>query len=195
MGNTAVIWEIQQRIALNEDIKAYNQLYDLLSGGLFRFSRSMVKSNEIAEEIVSDVFVKLWQIRTRLMDIENLKVYLYTIAKNFSLNYLKKKYKGIVVNLDSIDVEAAISGPEEMCISADLVNQIRQVIQGLPPQCKLIFQLVKEEGLKYKEVADILDISPLTVRNQLAIAIRKIGEALPAYLHKVSPFVNKFYFP
>jgi len=171
-----VIWEMQQRIALHEDIKAYNQLYDLLSGGLCRFSRSLVKSNEVAEEIVSDVFIKLWQIRARLMDIGNLKVYLYTIARNFSLNYLSKKYRDITVTLDSIDVETTISGPAEMCISADIVRQIRQAIQELPPQCKLVFQLVKEEGLKYKEVAAILDISPLTVRNQLAIAIRKIGE-------------------
>lgn len=165
-------------------MKAYNQLYELLSDGLHRFSYSLVKSNEIAEEIVSDVFIKVWQIRSKLMEIENLRVYLYTIAKNFSLNYITKNYKNRVISLDTIDVEAVIevNGPAEMCISADLVKQIRQVIRQLPPQCKLIFQLVKEDGLRYKEVAAILDLSPLTVRNQLAIAIRKIGETLPAYL-------------
>lgn len=165
-------------------MKAYTQLYDLLSDGLHRFSYSLVKSNEIAEEIVSDVFIKIWQMRSKLMEIENLKVYLYTIAKNFSLNYIAKNYKNRNISLDMIDVEAMIEvhGPVEMCISADLVKQIRQVIRQLPPQCKLIFQLVKEDGLRYKEVAAILDISPLTVRNQLAIAIRKIGETLPAYL-------------
>jgi len=184
LNRPAAIWEIQQRIAFYEDMKAYNQLYELLSAGLHRFSCSLVKSSEIAEEIVSDVFIKVWQIRGKLMEIENLPVYLYTIAKNFSLNYLTKQYKNKVVSLDSIDVEAMIevSSPAELCISADLVAQIRRVIQQLPPQCKLIFQLVKEDGLKYKEVAAILDLSPLTVRNQLAIAIRKIGETLPAYL-------------
>jgi len=187
-----VIWEIQQRIALYEDIKAYNQLYASLSGGLYHFCRSLVKSNEIAEEIVSDVFLKVWQIRARLMEIENLKVYLYTVAKNLSLKYLGKKYRSTLVSLDSIDIETTIGGPLEMCISADLVNQIRRVIQELPPQCKLVFQLVKEGGLKYKEVAAILDISPLTVRNQLAIAIRKIGETLPAYLLPASHFESKF---
>ncbi|HEY6900571.1 MAG TPA: sigma-70 family RNA polymerase sigma factor, partial [Puia sp.] len=93
-----------------------------------------------------------------------------------------------------IDVEAMITvgGPAELCISADLVRQIKQVIRQLPPQCKLIFQLVKEDGLKYKEVAAILDISPLTVRNQLAIAIRKIGETLPAWLHPDMLMTDKF---
>lgn len=148
----------------------------------------------MAEEIVSDVFIKLWQIRDKLLEIENLKVYLYTIAKNFSLNYIAKNNKHRIVSLETIDVEAVITvnGPAEICISADLVRQIREVIRLLPPQCKLIFQLVKEDGLKYKEVAAILDISPLTVRNQLAIAIRRIGETLPAYLQPGVLLAGKF---
>ncbi len=175
-------------------MKAYSQLYELLSNDLYRFTYSLVKSNEIAEEIVSDVFIKVWKIRSKLMEIENLRVYLYTIAKNFSLNHLAKNYKSKIVSLDMIDVEAVIevNGPAEMCISADLVNQIQQVIRQLPPQCKLIFQLVKEDGLRYKEVACILELSPLTIRNQLAIAIRKIGEALPAYLQPGVLLAGKF---
>jgi RNA polymerase sigma-70 factor (ECF subfamily) len=73
-----------------------------------------------------------------------------------------------------------------------MLNLIRRVIEKLPPQCKLIFQLVKEEGLKYKEVAAILDISPFTVRNQLTIAVRMISEILPAYLQQGLHFENKF---
>ncbi|MBN9384838.1 MAG: RNA polymerase sigma-70 factor [Chitinophagaceae bacterium] len=191
---TVAIREMQERIAFYEDMKAYNQLFELLSDGIFRFTYSLVKSNEVAEEIVSDVFIKLWQIRDRLPEIENLKVYLYTIAKNFSLNYLTKHYKNTVISLEELDVESVIefNGPAEMCISADLIQQIRRIIRQLPPQCRLIFQLVKEEGLKYKEVATVLDISPLTVRNQLAIAIRKIGEALPAYLQSDFTVINRF---
>ena len=175
-------------------MKAYNQLYELLAGGLQRFTYSLVKSYEIAEEIVSDVFIKVWQIRGKLMEIENLKVYLYTIAKNFSLNYIAKNHKRSSVTLDKLDVEAMIEfrSPAELCISADLVRQIREVIRQLPPQCKLIFQLIREDGSKYKEVAHILDISPLTVRNQLAIAIRKVGEALPAYLQPGILLTDKF---
>lgn len=194
MELTVAIREMQERIAFYEDMKAYNQLFELLSGGLFRFTYSLVRSNEVAEEIVSDVFIKLWQIRDRLPEIENLKVYLYTIAKNFSLNYLTKHYKNTVISLEEMDVEAVIelNCPADMCVSADLIQQIRRIIRQLPPQCRLIFQLVKEEGLKYKEVAAVLDISPLTVRNQLAIAIRKIGEALPAYLQSDFTIINRF---
>jgi RNA polymerase sigma-70 factor (family 1) len=179
------IKEWQQRIALYEDMKAYGQLYDHMFDGLHRFCYAFVKSSEVAEEIVSDVFIKLWQIRNRLHEVANLKVYLYAIARNLSLNYINRHYKSPSISLDDIEPETMIEvgDPEELCISADTVEAIRAVIRQLPPQCRVIFQLVKEEGMKYKEVADVLHISPLTARNQVAIATKKILELLPAYLN------------
>lgn len=175
-------------------MKAYKQLYVLLFDGLHRFSYSMVKSSEGAEEIVSDVFIKLWQIREQLDKIENLKVYLYTITKNFSLNYITKNSKNPVIHFEHMTVEAGIEfkNPEDLYISHEVISLVNQVIGELPPQCKLVFQLVKEEGLKYKEVALILNISVFTVRNQVAIATRKIAEALPKHLHASLHFLNKF---
>jgi RNA polymerase sigma-70 factor (family 1) len=167
-------------------MKAYETLYQLMFEPLHHFSFSIVKSNEAAEEIVSDVFIKVWQIRNKLAEIDNLKVYLYTIAKNFSINYIHKNYKNAPYNIDEIDIEpvVGVGNPEELCISAEMVNRIRQVIRELPPQCRLIFQLVKEDGMRYKEAAEILNLSVLTVRNQLAIAIRRIAAVLPGYIQK-----------
>ena len=181
VNNAVTIQELQNRIALFEDMKAYRELYDLLFISLHRFSYGFVKSNETAEEIVSDVFIKVWQMRSRLIEIHNLKEYLYIITKNFSLNYLTKNYKNKTVSLDEIEFESLveIKTPEELYISVDALNGIRQVIGSLPPKCKIIFQLIKEDGLQYKEVASILNLSVFTVRNQLAIAIKKIGETLP----------------
>lgn len=178
------IRDLQTRFSFYEDMKAYQQLYDLLFDGLYRFALHFVKSPEAAEEIVSDVFVKLWQISSKLSEIENLKVYLFAITRNFSLNYITKNFKHPVVSIEDVDVESvmAINNIEESYISADTVNQIRQTIQQLPPQCRIIFQLVKEEGMKYREVAEVLNISVLTVRNQVVIATRKIAAALPEYL-------------
>ncbi|WP_081163857.1 RNA polymerase sigma-70 factor [Niastella populi] len=182
MNDPNHIRSLQERIALYEDMQAYHALYDLFFTNLHRFCFSFVKSSEAAEEIVSDVFIKLWQIRNKLMEIANLKVYLYQIAKNFCLNYITRHFKNPVARLDEIDIEAVISldNPEELCISADIINTIQQTIKQLPPQCRLIFQMVKEDGMRYKEVADILHISVLTVRNQVAIAVKKIADTLPA---------------
>ena len=187
------IRSLKERIALYEDMQAYHALYDLFFTNLHRFCFSFVKSSEAAEEIVSDVFIKLWQIRNKLPEIENLKVYLYQIAKNFCLNYITRHFKNPVASLDEIDIEAVISldNPEELCISADIINTIQQTIRQLPPQCRLIFQMVKEDGMRYKEVADILHISVLTVRNQVAIAIKKIAESLPVYIGLLYDIKNK----
>ncbi|MBC8034120.1 MAG: hypothetical protein H7Y03_08250, partial [Chitinophagaceae bacterium] len=75
---------------------------------------------------------------------------------------------------------------------ADMVRQLKAIIQSLPPQCRLVFQLVKEEDMRYKEVAAVLNLSVFTVRNQLAIAIRKIGEAMPSYLLPQGIINDKF---
>ena len=184
MTDNQNIKELQQRIALFEDMDAYHALYDKLHHNLEHFCFSFVRSNEVAEEIVSDVFIKLWQIRGRLQEIENLKVYCYSIAKNFCLNYITRHFKNPVASLDEMDPEPVISlgNPEDLCITSDILQKIQQTIRQLPPQCRLIFQLVKEDGMRYKEVAEILNISPLTVRNQLAIAIQKLAEALPSYI-------------
>jgi len=176
------IRELQEKLALYEDMRAYEALYTLLFDGLHRFAFAFITSREPAEEIVSDVFIKLWEIRGRLTEIDNLKVYLYTIARNFCYNYLTRHYKKVVLSLDDADPQGLISidDPEGLCISADVIDKIRTAIAQLPPQCRIIFSLVKEEGMRYKEVAEILNISVLTVRNQVAIATRKIAGLLPA---------------
>jgi len=141
----------------------------------------LVKSNEAAEEIVSDVFIKLWQVRNKLPDIDNLKVYLYTIAKNFCLNYITRHFKNPVIRLDEMEIEPVVhaGNPEDACISADTVSKIQACIRSLPPQCRIIFQLVKEDGMSYKETAEILNVSVLTVRNQVFIATRKMAAVIP----------------
>ncbi|MET0392177.1 MAG: RNA polymerase sigma-70 factor [Chitinophagaceae bacterium] len=194
MQRPETIRELGRRIALYEDIKAYKELYMLLAEGLQRFSYSMIRSREAAEEIVSDVFIKIWQIRSRLGEIDNLRVYMYTITKNFSINYIQRNYKNAPVSIETMDIEPVIEtgDPEELCISAEMVNNIRKTIRQLPPQCRLVFQLVKEDGLKYKEAAEVLNISALTVRNQLAIAVRKIAASLPPHLHTYLAAMNRF---
>ena len=188
------IRELQYRIGMYEDLKAYETLYNAMFDPLHRLSFSIVKSNEAAEEIVSDVFIKLWMMRARLSEIDNLKVYLFTIAKNFSINFVYRNYKNISARIDEIDIEPVISfgNPEEIFISAETVEKIKAAIRQLPPQCRLIFQLVKEEEMAYKEVAGILDLSVLTVRNQLVIALKKIATLLPDTINSSSLAVSKF---
>lgn len=194
LDELAIIKDLQQRVALYEDMKAYKELYELLYPKLFKFSLSFVKSKEAAEEIVSDVFIKIWVIRSSLTEINNLKVYLYTITKNFSLNYITKHHKLRVINFDDVKDETFQNfiTPEQLMISADIINKVNNAVNALPPQCRIIFYLVKEGELKYKEVSAILNISVNTVRNQVAIATRKIADALPLAIKTEFSAINKF---
>ena len=187
------------RIALSEDMTAYKELYLLMFDSLFHFSFSFVKSKQVAEELVSDVFVKLWQIRSQLNAVDNLKLYLFGITKNFSLSYLAKASKNLSIQLDDMDMNETdiewvieFKNPEDLYISKETIKNVMKAIQGLPPQCQIIFSLVKVEGLRYKEVARLLDISVFTVRNQVAIATKKIEEALPQKSQFRIPFRDKF---
>lgn len=184
MNRLDSIPELQEKIALYDDMKAYRDLCDLFYHRLFRTAYAFIRSRESAEEIVSDVFIKVWQMRVKLTGIENLSVYLYTVTKNLCLKYITRQFKNPVTNLDEIPFETAVdfNTPEDICISSDIMNHIKEALNTLPPKCRLILQLVKEDGLRYKEVASILNISEFTVRNQLAIAVKKLGEVLPVYL-------------
>jgi RNA polymerase sigma-70 factor (ECF subfamily) len=187
------------RIALSEDMTAYKELYLLMFDSLFYFSYSFVKSKQVAEELVSDVFIKLWQIRSQLNTVDNLKLYLFGITKNFSLSYLARASKNLSIQLDGMDLDKTdiesiieFKNPEDVYISKETIKNVMKAIRDLPPQCQIIFSLVKVEGLKYKEVARLLDISVFTVRNQVAIATKKIEEALPQKPQFRIPFRDKF---
>ena len=186
MITATTIQELQRKIARLDDQQAYKQLFTSLYTYLFQFAKSLVKAKEPAEEIISDVFIKVWEKRKDLEKIENLKIYLYVSTRNCAYNYLDKQKRSATNPLDDIqaDVTSLYVDPEQLLITADMLARIQKAIDQLPPKCKMIFKLAKEDGLKYKEVAEVLNISVKTVENQLAIAIQKIGSAVSFDIRK-----------
>jgi RNA polymerase sigma-70 factor (family 1) len=176
---------LQRRIARHDDQQAYKDLFTSLYSYLFQFARTLVREKEAAEEIVSDVFIKVWEKRKDLEKIDNLKVYLYVTTRNKAFNYLDKQRRFDTDPIDDMTVELAsvYLDPEQLMITADMLALIQRAIDRLPPKCRIIFRLVKEDGLKYREVAEILDVSVKTVENQLAIALHKIGRMVSFDIH------------
>ncbi|MBS0032365.1 RNA polymerase sigma-70 factor [Chitinophaga sp. 22321] len=160
--------------------QSYRRLFRWFYGPLQQFAFAIVKSREMAEEIAADVLVNIWRNRQQLPDIDHLKIYLYTAAKNISLNYLRKQNRHAVISLDNMEMVLTPlnNNPEQLFITAELLNRLEQTINQLPPRCRLIFKLVREDGLKYKEIAAILDISVNTIDAQMAIAFKKISQAV-----------------
>ena len=159
---------------------AFEALYRLYFVRLFRFCFSIIHQKESAEEIVNDVFLKLWEKRDCEPAIDDPRLYLYVSVKNRSLNYLRD-HAGVHIVEISERCDEYIwfdTNPETILLDAEGLRRIRAAIDELPPRCKLIFSLVREDGLKYKDVARLLDLSVKTIEAQLAIALRKIAAAL-----------------
>jgi RNA polymerase sigma-70 factor (family 1) len=177
---TVQVKELQTMIALGNEA-AFTQLYLQFGKKLIQFAMSLVRSREIAEELVEDVFVKLWANRQKIGQIENITVYLYVAVKNKALNALSHKARELVAApFDDLDTSIEAFGPDpyDLMITAEMMTRMRRAIESLPPRCKIIFRLIREDGLKYKEVAEILNISVNTIDVQVAIAVKKICTAL-----------------
>lgn len=169
-----------KQVQYQGDQKAFKKLYELLFVKLYQFSFSYMRSKEVAEEIVNDVFLTFWQKRATLDSIGNMNVYLYVAVKNACLNHLRKNNLSLPVSLDDLTTEhlQITVNPETLLISLEMQAQVQEAIEQLPPRCRMIFKLVKEDGLSYKEVAAILDVSPKTIDSQLCIAIKKLSGLL-----------------
>ena len=171
--------QLWSKICLEDDTKAFEKLYYALFNKLIKFSIYYVNRRETAEDIVSEVFVKCWNNRKELGHVEYPESYLFIAVKNQSLQHLKKYSNIYMVEVDEHEFRLVdYSDPSKKIERKELHHQLDQAIETLPAQARMVFRLIKENGLKYKEVAEILDISPRTVQTQLFRAIAKLRIAL-----------------
>lgn len=178
--HTADLWK---QICLEDDVVAFEKLFHTLNARLIKFCIFYIRQKEAAEDIVSNVFIKCWESRKNLSDVINPETYLFVAVKNQSFNYLKK-FSGIhivqfeesneIEFINTFDIEKEIERKE-------LHFLLDKAISSLPNQACIIFRLIKEDGMKYKEVAEILNISPRTVQTQLFRAIKKLSIILSTH--------------
>ncbi len=169
---------IVKRLAEIGSEAVYEELFNLLYHPLRKFAFCMLHSNEEAEEVTEDVLVTLWCKRKTLPEIGNVHVYAFIMAKNLSLNILKKNSLNKTSSLDEIDVSFFFetSTPEEIIIDNELKKRLENAIQSLPPKCQLVFKLAKENNLSYREIGEILSISVKTVDAHLVTATQKLAK-------------------
>ncbi len=168
-------------IAENSDRIAFDELFCFYFPGLVSFSNSLIKDQQLAEEVVEDVFLKLWENRRTMTTIRNFSHYIYTAAKYASFNAVKSKKR---IDYEEIgdDFILGHTTPETKMISSENLDKIMAAINDLPPRCRLIFRLIKEDGLRYDEVAQLLSISVKTVESQMMIAIKRLVQSLAVLL-------------
>ena len=167
-------------IAENGDEQAFDELFRIYYPALLSYTFSLIKDKQDAEEICLDVMFKLWQNRKVLPTIKNLSHYLYIAVKHAAISLMRTKgYKALQMKIGLEEAGESfiyeLSNHELRMINREVLDQINIVINTLPSRCRLIFKLIKEDGLKYAEVAQLLEISVKTVENQMTIAMKKLS--------------------
>lgn len=161
----------------NDNRTAFNMLYQIYYEDVFRLSYYFLKNKEACQEVVSDTFLSIWQSRKKLEEITNMEAYLYIVTKNESIRYLNKNKEYNIISLNEIPIQLAekeSSSPEDALLDREIEELLTKIINDLPEKCRLIFLMARQEGLKSKEIAEILSINESTVRVQMKIAIEKI---------------------
>ena len=154
---------------------AFDYLFRTRYKNLCRFAATFVIHFDVAEDIVQEVFEKIWKKSTRIDEGESIDSYLFVAVRNACFTFLKNKR-------ERVDLEAVkqnLETPEEVIeFDTPELNRLWREIDNLPVQCKIVFKLVVLEDMKYKDVADSLDISVNTVKTQMKIAYKTLREKL-----------------
>lgn len=171
------------KIAKHNDQIVFRELFDVYHAQLFVLAKYYTKSNELAEEVVSDVFYKVWKNRQKLPKVSNLEGYLYTMAKHQSVDHIRSLSNVQFMSIDKAELNIHLKSddPEKQLLSDELFSLFEKSISSLPDKCGLVFRLVKQDGLKYREVAEMLDISVKTVEKHVGVALKIIRKDLEGY--------------
>ncbi len=178
---------IIENIAYNEDQHAFKQFFNYFYPKMLKLALYYLESTQASEEIVSTVFIGIWNNRNKLPDIKKLEAYLFSSVKNKSFSYLrdnKRIHHGDYESEESMLIPS-MNNPAADLLNKELKEKIFTAIDTLPPRCKMIFILIRIDGLKYKEVSELLDISPKTVEVHLGRALIKLREKLLPYVDDI----------
>ena len=178
----------------NGDILAFDQIYEMYSHKLFSFVFKILKNEAEVDDIVQEVFVKIWESRCKLEDYKLLNSYIFTIAYNNSIDLIRKritnnKYLEYLKNSASINFTPSIINQIEF---KELNNLVDKLIANLPDRQKQVYLLHRVEDLTYPEIAEQLGISKNTVENHMVKALKYLRQNINNSLLVNMLFVSLF---
>jgi RNA polymerase sigma-70 factor (ECF subfamily) len=179
-----------QRLA-DDDEQALEYLFWQHYTALKGVSYRIVGNNELAKDLVQDVFARLWEKRHQLNISKPVKAYLLRAVINRSLNHVRDHSKMHVVSLDTLKPEQHATPPNETGAKLEaheLNSLIAGTIQELPLKCRLAFQLSRDEEMSYNEIASHMGISVKAVEKHISKALKKLRDSLNTYLNNLMLF-------
>jgi RNA polymerase sigma-70 factor (ECF subfamily) len=186
-GLRAISMELQEHTLTAQlakrDSSAFEEVFKTYFKNLHAYACTILKDEADAEEAVQQVFFKLWERAEHLSFSGSVAAYLYRAVHNQCLNQLKhqKVKANHQLHVAYSMKNESVNGPAKM-ISKELEQKIREALNELPEQCRTVFQLSRFEEMKYREIADQLDISIKTVENQMGKALKQLRLKLVDFL-------------
>ena len=164
------------------DAQEYKMKVIPLNGKLYRFALSILKNNHDAEDVVQEIFLKLWNMRNELETINNLAAFAYKMTRNLCLDRLKMKHPQYIEDqpglADGLEKEDHLSNPEKKMTIKETVDKVKLVMKKLPELQRTIMQLRDIEELTYEEIAGIMGMEINTVRVNVSRARKSVRESL-----------------
>ncbi len=158
---------------------AFAQLYDMYAERLYYFALRFMISNEDAENVTQEVFVKLWETRERIDVNLSFSSYLFTIAKNTIFNIHRKRVNELAyLNHLGTFLESNQVKLENEIIYRDIYDQVEKLITELPPQRRKVFEMSRKQGLSHKEISAKLNISEKTIETHIRLALKTLREGV-----------------
>ncbi len=164
------------------DAEVFEKLFRWFFYPLVAFACHYVNDHEAAEDLVQDVFIHVWSHRDQLDPGRNIKTYLYTAVRNRAFKYARHLRVRERYRIHHIVSAATADSPEQQAADVEFLNAIERSIQALPVKCRTIFCMNRFDDLKYREIAEILDISVKTVETQMGRALKLLKKQLQAFL-------------
>ncbi|MFD2921752.1 RNA polymerase sigma factor [Terrimonas rubra] len=163
----------------NDSAYAFQQIFDKYKDHIYKVAMSYVKDKHLAEEIIQDVFTKVWTHRHSLLELRSFEAWLYTVSKNRIFDYNKKKIADWKAHLGYHSQKSeTVNDSERLLQSKEYKELLHIAQQQLTDQQLLVFKLAKEEHMSYKQIAAQLNLSPLTVKTHLARAMNTLKNHL-----------------
>ena len=169
-------------IQINKGNKqSFEQLFKLYYAPLILFAKSYIGDEDECEELVQGFFLKLWEDRRKINITTSVKSYLFSSVRNRCLNLIKHQKIKQAYQQQMMSAPAEENQASNFFLEPDLMEKINQSIDSLPPRRREIFILSREHGLKYREIAEQLNISIKTVETQMGQALKDLREQLKDY--------------
>lgn len=185
---------LHQRLSSGDEL-AFKLFFQENQPRLFAYIYKVVKSREIAEELVLDIFVKIWSAKEILSEVENIDAFLYRMAINKSLDFLRtaareKRIQQLLNHQMQYEQATAASNHD----LKEYNQRVTQCLQMLTQQQQLVLNLSREEGLTHEQIADRLNLSKNTVKNHIVTALKKMREFIKHGLLSILLTVSLFLF-